>query len=146
MKPVSVYIHIPFCMHRCGYCDFNTYAGINELIPAYARALSREIEFQAKNVNEPIEIKTIYFGGGTPSLLPVHEIDLILTTLFTCFRSNSPPEITVEANPGTVTPKYFKDLHTLGVNRVSLGMQSSDRNELHLLGRIHTYDDVVNAV
>ena len=82
MQPHSLYLHIPFCKHRCGYCDFNTYAGMDDLIPAYARAMQSEIRAFAEAAEERIPIHTIYFGGGTPSLMPVDNIAAILEAAF----------------------------------------------------------------
>jgi oxygen-independent coproporphyrinogen III oxidase len=142
----SLYVHIPFCIHRCGYCDFNTYAGLEELIPAYSKAVSREIEYLSQSVTELLPIHTIYFGGGTPSLVKENELEDILNTIKNQFYLIPSPEITLEANPGTVTEEYLNEVHSLGVNRISLGMQSADQNELTLLERLHTYEDVIRAV
>ncbi len=81
MQSISIYIHIPFCTHRCGYCDFNTYAGLEGLISSYCQAICREISILSSSVNERLPISTIYFGGGTPSLLPINDIQKILLTL-----------------------------------------------------------------
>ena len=146
MIPYSLYLHIPFCQQRCNYCDFNTYAGQETLIPTYMRALEREIRYLATGVGETIAVHTIYFGGGTPSLLPPEEISRILQVLSAAFALDPATEITLEANPGTLSPGYLRDLRSLGVNRLSVGMQSSCPAELALLGRRHTYRDVVEAV
>jgi hypothetical protein len=90
MPSYSLYLHIPFCLHRCGYCDFNTYAGLEELIPAYARALRREIEFTARAAGERLPVHTVFFGGGTPSLLPAGELAAILER---CHRLRLAPDI-----------------------------------------------------
>lgn len=142
----SLYIHIPFCIHRCGYCDFNTYAGLQGLIPAYTQAVCREIDYLSHSVNERLAIHTIYFGGGTPSLLDENELDNILTIIRDHFYLLPSPEITLEANPGSVSDEYLKKIHILGVNRISIGMQSANQNELALLERQHSYEDVVKAV
>jgi len=142
----SLYIHIPFCIHRCGYCDFNTYADLQRLIPAYSQAVCAELEYLSKSVKERLPIHTIYFGGGTPSLVQANELGDILKTVDNHFDLSSSPEITLEANPGTVSEEYLMQVHSLGVNRISLGMQSADQNELKILERQHTYKDVVRAV
>jgi oxygen-independent coproporphyrinogen III oxidase len=142
----SLYIHIPFCTHRCGYCDFNTYAGLQGLIPAYTQALCAELEYISQAVQERLPIHTIYFGGGTPSLVPVKELSDILRTVNYHFHLTPSPEITLEANPGTVSEEYLAQIRNLGVNRISLGMQSANQKELTLLERQHTFKDVVNAV
>lgn len=142
----SLYIHIPFCIHRCGYCDFNTYAGLQGLIPAYSQAVSSEIEHLSHSALELIPIHTIYFGGGTPSLVHENSLRDILTTINNHFYLTPSPEITLEANPGTVSEVYLKKIRNLGVNRISLGMQSANQDELALLERQHNYMDVVRAV
>jgi oxygen-independent coproporphyrinogen-3 oxidase len=144
--PASLYIHVPFCTHRCGYCDFNTYAGLQRLIPAYSQAVAEEIEYLARESSERITISTIYFGGGTPSLLSNNNLENILKTIYDKCEILTSPEITIEANPGTISQQYLKNIHALGVNRLSLGMQSADPNELILLERQHSFEDVVNAV
>lgn len=146
MPYTSLYIHVPFCIHRCEYCDFNTYAGLQGLIPEYAQAVRKEIEYLAQTATEPVSIYTIYFGGGTPSLMPAGEIDLILAHVQQYYDCAPFLEITLEANPGTVSKEYFTRLHDIGVNRISLGMQSANQAELTLLGRQHTFFDVVKAV
>ena len=146
MAPHSIYLHIPFCQHRCGYCDFNTYAGMQELIPAYSRALIEEIRFLSRFVESPILAKTIFFGGGTPTLLPEQTFEQILRALDDAFQFDNQLEITVEANPGTITLEYLKSLKNLGINRLSLGMQSAHARELRFLERKHDYGDVVAAV
>ncbi len=146
MEDVSLYIHIPLCKHRCGYCDFITYAGITELIPAYAQAVCREIEWLAAAADEEIPIHTVYFGGGTPSLLDGQSVASILSTIRRAFKLSDAAEVSLEANPGTVSGDSLKQLHGLGINRLSLGMQSADAGELALLERQHGLDDVRQAV
>ncbi len=146
MTFTSLYIHIPFCVHRCGYCDFNTYAGLQGLIPKYAQSISTEISYLANSLPEQVSLSTVYFGGGTPSLLQPQAVKLILSTIKDSFSISPLPEITFEANPGTVSQAYFQELRDLGVNRLSLGMQSAHSHELALLERQHSFDDVVNAV
>ncbi|OGO12661.1 MAG: hypothetical protein A2Y53_01780 [Chloroflexi bacterium RBG_16_47_49] len=146
MSSISMYIHVPFCMHRCGYCDFNTYAGLDALIPAYTQAVCREIELLSSGVNGRLPIGTIYLGGGTPSLLPITDLEKILLTVSKYFQLDKSPEISIEANPGTLTETFLVILRSLGVNRLSLGMQSANQFELKLLDRQHSFEDVVNAV
>lgn len=146
MYPYSVYLHIPFCTHRCGYCDFNTYAGIESLIPNYVTALCREIELTSKSLGHNLPIHSIFFGGGTPSLLPLAELERIFQSLHLSFEWLPGIEITLEANPGTLSAAYLQGLHTLGVSRLSLGVQSAHPAELRLLERQHSYSDVIQAV
>ena len=145
MVSYSIYLHIPFCKHRCAYCDFNTYAGLDRLIPDYHRALCREIEFSAAS-GERRNAHTVFFGGGTPSLLPGDAIETILVALESAFSLSSDLELTLEANPGTLNLEYLKTLRHLGVNRLSLGMQSANPEELILLERQHDFRDVTQSV
>jgi len=146
MIPYSLYIHIPFCTHRCGYCDFNTYAGQEALIPEYTKAICREVEFIRWEMDIRLPVHTIFFGGGTPSLLPIKELEIIFTSLDKYFDLSQDIEVSLEANPGTVSKEYLKELSILGVNRLSLGMQSANIEELSLLERQHTFTEVVLAV
>src|SRR4030065_693830 len=114
MATTSVYIHVPFCIHRCGYCDFNTFAGLDALIPIYSKAVCREIELLSASNHERLKIGTIYFGGGTPSLLPISDIEKILSLLNRFHQFVEPIEISLEANPGTVTEIYLNQLRSLG--------------------------------
>ncbi len=146
MTSHSVYLHIPFCMHRCGYCDFNTYAGLDDLIPAYVDALIAETYYFASAAGERLPVHTIFFGGGTPSLLPVDQIERILATLAERFSISAKVEISLEANPGTLSPEYLRGLHAAGVNRLSLGVQSTNPQELLVLERQHDFEDVILSV
>ena len=160
-----LYLHIPFCRHRCAYCDFNTYAGQESLIPAYVDALCREIEFVGLQTTElpnypTTELpnypttkltnyqttETIFFGGGTPSLLEPRHFEKILQTIHEHFNIPSNAETSLEANPGTVTLASLRELRALGFNRISFGMQSANPDELRQLGRIHDAGDVLASV
>lgn len=142
----SIYLHIPFCLKRCEYCDFNTCAGRVGEIPEYIRALIQEITTVAPKMGEKLPVHTVYFGGGTPSLLNISQVDAVIKTIQTHYRLMDRAEITLEANPGTVTLQYFQKLNEIGINRLSLGLQSVNENELKLLGRIHSFAEVVDAV
>ena len=146
MPPYAVYLHIPFCVHRCGYCDFNTYAGLDELIPAYTAALRREIALVGQAAGERLPVHTIFFGGGTPSLLSGAQLEAILHSLEDAFDWQPGIEITLEANPGTVSLASLREMRRLGLNRLSLGMQSAHPGELRLLERQHDYPEVTRAV
>ena len=148
MKPdTSIYIHIPFCKHRCAYCDFNTYAGQEDSIPAYVNALISEIEFIGnQSTNLPITIHTVFFGGGTPSLLSAPQFDSVLKALTSAFAFSPNPEISIEANPGTVSPQKLDGIRKAGVNRISFGVQSANAEELRMLEREHNFFDVIEAV
>lgn len=140
-QPVALYIHIPFCRSRCTYCAFNTYAGLEALIPAYGEALCAAIRAAPS-----VPAHTVYFGGGTPSLLPPDTLARILQCLREHFPISPDAEITLEANPGTVDRTYLQAARELGVNRISLGVQSVHPDELRLLGRRHTWEEAVAAV
>ena len=133
----SLYVHIPFCRHRCGYCDFNTYAGLDSLVPDYVNAVCAEMSYLHSRLEVVLPVHTVFLGGGTPSLLPAGEVEKILATIHACFDLDSDAEITLEANPGTVSVDYLRSLRSLGVNRLSLGMQSASPEELRLLERQH---------
>jgi oxygen-independent coproporphyrinogen-3 oxidase len=138
----SLYFHIPFCRRRCGYCDFTTFAGFERLIPAYMQALNKQVELFGGDV----PIHTIYFGGGTPSLVPVDEYARLFETIRQNFKLTEDAEISLEANPGTVTLESLYGYRKAGFNRISFGMQSMREDELRLLDRKHTKDDIRVAV
>ncbi|MEW6404755.1 MAG: radical SAM family heme chaperone HemW, partial [Chloroflexota bacterium] len=146
----SLYLHIPFCTHRCAYCDFNTYAGQESSIPAYVNALIREIEFVGHQTtrlsNHPTTITTIFFGGGTPSLLTPAQFEAIFHALRANFDIQEDSENSIEANPGTVSLDNLKKLRGIGINRISFGVQSANTEELRMLERIHNFFDVIEAV
>ena len=146
MIPYSLYVHIPFCRHRCCYCDFNTYAGIDDLIPAYVDGLCREIELLGEAAGERLPVHTVFFGGGTPSLLAATFLERIMSALHVAFNLLPGLETTIEANPGSLSLVYLQELHDIGINRLSIGMQSAQPEELHLLERQHDYEDVVKSV
>ena len=145
MPPISLYIHIPFCQRKCPYCDFNTYAGLNRLFEPFTAALVKEIEL-AGEVNGHPQVRTIFLGGGTPTVLPADLLSQIMAACRESFDVRPDAEITSEANPGTVDVTRFAALRALGVNRLSMGVQSFDETELQFLGRIHSADDVEIAV
>jgi oxygen-independent coproporphyrinogen-3 oxidase len=147
----SLYFHIPFCTHRCAYCDFNTYAGQEEMIPAYVEALCREVEFvgnQRKGQKDRGQgkVHTIFFGGGTPSLLMPNQFESIFKSVRDNFNLTDDVEITMEANPGTVSYENLLALREAGINRISYGVQSTNTEELRMLERVHDFFDVIEAV
>lgn len=141
----SIYIHIPFCKHRCAYCDFNTYAGQEDSIPAYVNALIREIEYVGSRAGQ-ITIHTVFFGGGTPSLLSGPQFASIMDALRTAFAFTTDAEISMEANPGTVSPEKLTAIRKAGINRISFGVQSTNMEELRMLEREHDFFTVIEAV
>ncbi|MDY6846501.1 MAG: radical SAM family heme chaperone HemW [Chloroflexota bacterium] len=141
----SLYIHMPFCRHRCHYCDFNTYVGKSALIPAYVDALIKELRI-VNRTKQGIPVHTIYFGGGTPSLIPISSYNKIMNAIETNFTLTSDCEISLEANPGTLTLDYLSGLLSLGFNRISIGVQSMDPFDLIRLDRSHSVWDVLESV
>ncbi len=139
MKTLGLYIHIPFCKSKCGYCDFNSYAGKEGLIEPYFDALNREIELMSKKYTGAVD--TIYFGGGTPTVVDTNYICKTIDTINNNFEQCSNIEITTECNPGTIDYNGLCKLYDGGVNRLSIGLQSADNGCLKALGRIHTFED-----
>lgn len=140
MKSISIYIHIPFCVKKCQYCDFLSAPADSRTQEVYLRALKQEIREQAARYRE-YEVQTVFIGGGTPTAVPCENLCEVLKTVFTCYRVNPHAEISMEANPGTVTKEALLSYRKAGINRISIGLQSADDVELKLLGRIHTYRD-----
>src|SRR6056297_2920277 len=130
----GIYLHIPFCKTKCPYCDF--YSVVSSGKQSFIEAIQRELVLR-KNFLGQQKINTIYFGGGTPSLLSVEEVEKLLTTVDESYRLISNPEVTIECNPDDLSPEYLSDLHRIGINRVSLGLQSFHCGELKFLGRRH---------
>lgn len=140
MRPIGVYIHIPFCIRKCAYCDFLSEPAARQRRQAYVAALQREIAQEAGQYTG-YEVRTIFIGGGTPSILEAEELAGILEYMRRYYQVKSDAEITMELNPGTVDGDKLLYLKKSGVNRLSMGLQSADNAELRLLGRIHTYED-----
>ena len=144
MKKLAIYIHIPFCVRKCLYCDFLSAPASDETREQYVQALCREIREERKSyVNYKIE--TIFLGGGTPSLLSGEQLDRILGTVFDAYQVADDCEISMEVNPGTVTKEKLKAYKRAGVNRLSIGMQSDVEEELQSLGRIHSSEDAFDT-
>ncbi|MDO9085970.1 MAG: radical SAM family heme chaperone HemW [Anaerolineaceae bacterium] len=142
----SVYLHIPFCQKRCTYCDFNTFSGMDHLIAGYIDQLEKEIEFYGEKYAKSLPVKTIFFGGGTPSLLKIEFLRNLVDSLRKNFQVDPNAEISLEANPGTVTIDYLKNLKDIGFNRLSFGLQTSNPEFLQLLGRIHNHFQSIEAI
>jgi len=148
MKKAGVYLHIPFCRSRCSYCDFATdvYKS-SEAVDRYVSALAKEFEnFQFQNPKSKIEIDTIYFGGGTTSLLQPKQLEKVLDTVYKKFSVADNSEITMEMNPATVSLETLREYKNLGINRASFGAQTFDDTELKRLGRRHTASDVRETI
>lgn len=143
-RNLEIYIHVPFCVKKCGYCDFLSAPADGDIRERYVQALACEIEGRAAQCRE-YEVSTVYFGGGTPSLLTPEQMARLLMVLKRHYLVSSAAEITMEANPGTVDCDSLTQYHRAGVNRLSLGLQSSWDEELKALGRIHTWRQFLEA-
>jgi oxygen-independent coproporphyrinogen-3 oxidase len=142
MTAAGLYVHIPFCSSRCSYCDFATGLYQSELAERYVRAIVREI---GSSLHAGQLAETIYFGGGTPSLLAPYQLERILSALFEQFEIDDAAEITLEINPGSVTLEKLRSFRRLGVNRASFGAQTFDDAELAKLGRSHNVADTLRT-
>ena len=142
---LALYVHIPFCESKCPYCDFNTYAGIEPLMPSYVAALEREIEQWGAWLDRPT-LASVFFGGGTPSYLPPDNLQRLTDAIRTAFDLPDSAEATTEANPGDCTPERLAAMRRAGFNRVSIGVQSFDDTELAMLGRRHDAERAAQAV
>ena len=143
-KSLGIYVHIPFCLKKCRYCDFCSFGGKSEgYMAAYADELCRRIRTAAENA-DGYEVDTVYFGGGTPSLMPISEMEKIMGAI-RGFDVKKDAEITLECNPATADRAYFEGLLSLGFNRLSIGLQSAVDRELELLGRAHDLSDFLSC-
>ena len=153
MKDIGIYVHIPFCKHKCYYCDFISYANKESLVERYINVLIREITDVAtgnrldyeNGIDELFNVNTIYIGGGTPSFIESKYIVNIISTIKEYFKINENAEITLEVNPGTVNENKLKDYFNAGVNRLSIGLQATNDSLLKEIGRIHTYEEFLNT-
>ena len=143
MKEIGIYIHIPFCIKKCAYCDFISFSDKNELIEKYIEALKKEISETLANKN--LLAKTIYIGGGTPSSIDSKHIEEILNCVKNNIAIDKSAEITIEINPGRVDREKLKSYFYMGINRISIGLQETSNEILKLIGRIHTYEDFLNT-
>ena len=143
MDRFGIYVHIPFCRKKCKYCDFISFASYEEKYKEYAECLIKEI--RNKKIEKPKAISTIYLGGGTPSILESEDIVKILNAIKERFEIEENCEITIEVNPGTITKQKLEDYKNTGVNRLSIGLQSTSDRILKLIGRIHTYEEFLNT-
>ncbi len=141
---IGLYLHVPFCETKCPYCDFNTYAGIEDQMAGYVSALKNELNGWGNLLSRP-PVRTIFLGGGTPSYLPANDIESILSTVRQSYEVDDLAEITMECNPDDVTPEKAARWIESGVNRISMGVQSFDDELLKLLGRRHTADEARSA-
>ena len=146
MEKLGIYVHIPFCKKKCKYCDFISFSCDEEIYTKYVEALINEIKNTSKNIISSIhEVSTIYIGGGTPSLIDSKYIEEIIETIYQNIRVAGNAEITIEVNPGTVTSEKLETYKKLGINRLSIGLQTTDNELLSLIGRIHTYEEFLDT-
>lgn len=147
LPPLSLYIHFPWCLRKCPYCDFNSHEGRQDAIPfeRYRRALQADLLQTLAQVSGR-EVVSIFIGGGTPSLMPASDIEALLTFIDKHLSLKENCEITLEANPGTYEKQSFLALRAAGINRLSLGVQSFDNKKLEALGRIHTSEQAIAAI
>ncbi len=136
-RPFGLYVHVPFCASRCGYCDFNTYTGLGELRSTWAQTAVAEVRL-ARQVLGPVPVDTVFVGGGTPTLLPAQDLVRVLREVDDCFGLEPGAEVTTEANPDSVDPGSLAELREGGFTRVSFGMQSAVSRVLQVLDRTHT--------
>ena len=141
----ALYVHIPFCVRKCAYCDFTSYAGCERVADDYLAALAEEAR-SARDRYGPMTADTVYIGGGTPSILTAAQIERLLVCLRETFNTDRSLEFTCEANPGTLTPEKLAVMRQGGVSRLSLGVQAFDDRLLRALGRIHTADEAARSV
>ena len=144
MEGISLYVHIPFCKTKCPYCDFNTYQGIEALIQPYLEALALEIRLWGESLDHPW-VNTIFLGGGTPSYIPLDCTERLLAAIGSAFPVTHGAETTLEANPGDLSGPALEWLQAMGVNRLSIGVQSLDDSLLSMLGRRHSAREAVEA-
>lgn len=142
---IGVYVHIPFCRQKCFYCDFPSYAGLDNVFDDYSAALCREIDRKG-GILASYRVDTVYFGGGTPTLLPARNLLSVLETVRRRFSVMDDAEISIEANPGTIDKEKLQDLRSAGFNRISFGVQSFSDSVLQSAGRIHTAQQAVQSI
>ena len=149
-KPFSLYVHVPYCSKRCGYCDFNTYTPSEldreDQIESWLNSAVKEIELARRVLKEELTIDTIFFGGGTPSLLDSNTVDNFIQSVKSNFKLKPGLEITIEVNPDSITEEKSQRWLNSGINRVSIGMQSSTKEVLKKLDRTHNPDNVSHSV
>ena len=141
---MELYIHIPFCMKKCSYCDFLSFSADEQTQYSYVQALLRELVFYGSKYKERV-ISTIYIGGGTPSWLREEYMEAIMMQVRSSFSVAEDAEITIECNPGTITSQKFEVYKKIGINRLSIGLQSAHNEELKILGRVHNYEQFLKT-
>ncbi len=146
MEPIGIYIHIPFCVKKCDYCDFISFADKEEKVIQYIECLQKELIERAKKIKQEHKIvDTVYIGGGTPSFLPLGDIQKIMKTISQEYYIKQEAEITIEVNPGTANKEKLQEYRECGCNRISIGMQATKQETLQRIGRIHTYEQFLQT-
>lgn len=143
-KSLELYLHIPFCMKKCAYCDFLSFQADERIQLSYVQALIREMQYYGARMGE-YEVTTVFVGGGTPSWLSESSMQEIFAAVYRNFNVVKDAEITIECNPGTLTARKLLVYKGCGINRLSIGLQSTDNEELKLLGRVHTYEQFLKT-
>ena len=143
-KELGLYVHLPFCVKKCGYCDFLSWCGTSEEKETYVQALLKEIE-SYREFARGYRVSTVFVGGGTPSVLEAGQMEGVLGNIQEVFELEKKPEITLEMNPGTVTEEKLQCYKENGVNRLSIGLQSVKNEKLEVLGRIHSYEEFLES-
>ncbi|MBO5883717.1 MAG: radical SAM family heme chaperone HemW [Clostridia bacterium] len=143
-RSLGIYLHIPFCLRKCNYCDFCSFPKREEDMSLYVSELCRRLEAYAKDASDHT-VDTIYFGGGTPTLLPIELFEKIFESIWKKYHIAKNVEVSCECNPASCTAEYISSLHVLGFNRMSIGLQSTSDEELRILGRAHSYSDFLST-
>ena len=142
---LGIYLHIPYCLHKCGYCDFNSHPENRKEAYVYVDTLIKELKAYSSILRD-YTVPTIYVGGGTPTILPPSQLKRMLQTVFLSFNLTPDCEITIEANPATIKLETLQEIRSAGYNRISIGVQSFDEKELQLLERVHSKEEIHSTV
>ena len=143
---MELYVHIPFCVRKCNYCDFLSMPADHTVRERYVQALKNELSFYADSIaDRDRKLQTIYFGGGTPSVLSPGQLEELLSMVYKLYDVDKDAEITIEINPATIDYDGLHKIEEAGFNRLSIGLQSANDEELKLLGRIHTYEQFLDT-
>jgi oxygen-independent coproporphyrinogen-3 oxidase len=142
-KMLGLYIHVPFCVKKCNYCDFNSYSMNNVDKTKYLDNIVKEMNLYKEDFKNKV-FTSVFIGGGTPTILKENELEYIFNNIHSNFNISTDAEISIEANPGTLTKSKLKTLYDIGVNRLSIGLQAYQQSHLDKLGRIHTFEEFIN--
>jgi len=137
---LGLYLHVPFCIKKCNYCDFNSYSINSEDKGKYLENIVKEMNLYRSDFKDKV-FTSVFIGGGTPTILKEDELEYLFNNIYSNFNIHSDAEISIEANPGTLTKSKLKTLYNIGVNRLSIGLQAYQQSHLDKLGRIHTFSE-----